>query len=63
MCTPKVPDIPPQPERQAARLPDGGSEANASTTEDARRRRILMAGLMTSPSGLGAPVVSRPTLG
>lgn len=51
----KAPDIPAVPERQAAKLPDGGSPVNNST-QMAARRRALMATVLTSPTGtMGAP--------
>jgi len=61
MCTPKTPDVPTVPERQAVKLPDQG----APISKDASfRRRAIMAGIMTSPQGvLGNPTVSKPTLG
>jgi len=44
------------------KLPDQG--ASASTFDDSKRRRMLMAGLVTSAQGaLGSPSVSKPTLG
>lgn len=61
MCMPKTPDIPDVIERQAAKLPDSGSTAR--TGDASSRRRALMAGLITTPSGLGSPTVSKPTLG
>ena len=61
MCM-STPDIPAVPERQAAKLPDNGAPAGA--TDLTRRRRAIMAGLMTTPQGvLGSPAVSKPTLG
>ena len=54
----KAPDVPSVPERQAAKLPDGGSTTN-SDTQMAARRRALMATVLTSNSGtMGAPSVS-----
>lgn len=57
MCisAPKAPDVPTIPERQAAKLPDNGSTAPRAD-ETARRRRALMATILTSPGGaLGTP--------
>gem|GEM_PF-2791504 len=43
-------------------MPDNG--APDSARDYARRRRAIMAGLATSPTGaLGSPGVGRPTLG
>jgi len=53
-----APDVPTVPERQAAKLPDGGSTTNDST-QMAARRRALMSTILTSNSGtMGAPSVS-----
>lgn len=53
-----TPDLPTLPERQAAKLPDGGSTANADVQQRARRR-ALMATVLTSPSGtMGAPATT-----
>lgn len=53
-----APEMPAVPERQAAKLPDGGSMVN-SNTQMAARRRALMATILTSPNGtMGAPSVS-----
>ncbi|AIT81228.1 hypothetical protein [Novosphingobium pentaromativorans] len=61
MCT-GTPDIPSVPERQAMKLPDNG--APEGSTDNSRRRRAIIAGLMTSPSGtVGSPSVGTPTLG
>lgn len=57
MCigVPKAPDVPTLPERQSAKLPDNGSTAPRAD-EAARRRRALMATVLTGPSGaLGTP--------
>ena len=57
MCvsTPRAPDVPKLPERQAAKLPDNGSTAPRAD-EIARRRRALMATVLTGPNGaLGVP--------
>jgi hypothetical protein len=57
MClsTPSTPDVPTIPERQPTKLPDGGSTANR-VDSNARRRRAMMATILTSPGGvLGAP--------
>ena len=62
MCT-SMPDIPTVPERQAAKLPDAGAPADAASGR-AKWRKAIMAGLVTSPNGvLGAPNVSKATLG
>ncbi len=61
MCM-STPDIPAVPERQAAKLPDNGAPAGA--TDTSRRRRAIMAGILTSANGaLGSPAVAKPTLG
>ncbi len=61
MCTPKAPDVPSVPERQAMKLPDEGLDLTKDTS---KRRRAIMAGIITSPQGaLGNPTVSSPTLG
>lgn len=50
ICTPSTPDVPTVPERQAVKLPDEG--ADVSSDRDARRRRrAMLSGLITSPSG------------
>ena len=60
ICT-STPDVPTVPERQPVKLPDEGSPA---TTDDFRkRRRAIIAGLMTSPEGIGSPGTAKPTLG
>ncbi|ALC13825.1 hypothetical protein [Sphingopyxis sp. 113P3] len=61
MCTPKAPDLPIQPERQAMKLPDEGLDLSKDSS---KRRRAIMAGLITSPQGaLGSPNTSQATLG
>lgn len=56
-----TPDIPAPAERQATKLPDGGTNANANKD---RSRKAWLAGLITSPMGvLGSPTTSKPTLG
>lgn len=58
MCMGGTPEVPTVPERQAAKLPDGGGTANDSAQRNARRR-ALMATILTSPSGtMGAPATS-----
>ena len=53
-----TPDVPKVPERQAAKLPDGGSTAQR-TDQQLARRRALMATIFTSPTGtLGMPSVT-----
>lgn len=57
MCvgTPKVPEVPSIPERQPQKLPDGGATADRADF-NAKRRRALMATILTSPTGvLGSP--------
>jgi hypothetical protein len=58
MCVGGTPDVPTVPERQASKLPDGGN--TASRTQDAlKRRRALMATVLTGPNGvLGNPSVT-----
>lgn len=54
MCIGGTPDIPAVQERQVSKIPDGGS--TASRTQDSlKRRRALMATVLTGPSGLGNP--------
>jgi len=62
LCT-STPDVATVPERQAVKLPDAGS--TGTTDADARRRRrAVIAGLMTSPQGaLGTANTSAATLG
>ncbi len=60
-----TPDVPSVPERQATKLPDQGSTAN-SDKDSRRRRRAMIAGLVTSPQGaLGtaSTTAASPTLG
>lgn len=52
MCTPKMPDQKTIPERQAMKLPDGGSTAEM-VDQDIRRRRAMMATAYTGQAGLG----------
>lgn len=57
------PDPPTVPERQAQKLPDNGSTAGR-TDDTLKRRRAMMATVLTSPTGLGAPPsVTSSTLG
>lgn len=54
MCI-NSPDVPTVPERQATKTPDNGARSQ-SPEELKRRRRAMMATLITSPQGaLGAP--------
>jgi hypothetical protein len=63
MSAPKVPDTPAVPERQAAKLPDGGSTADR-TDQSLARRRALMATVFTSPNGtMGVPTTTTGTAG
>lgn len=58
MCMGGTPEMPTVPERQAAKLPDGGSATNRDD-QMAARRRALMATVLTSNSGaMGSPSVS-----
>ena len=57
-----TPDVPTVPERQASKLPDQGAKTNDKANTNAMRRAML-AGMVTSPGGLGAPHVSKATLG
>lgn len=60
MCS--TPTIPTTPVRQPMQLPDQGASAVA-VNPDAWQRAVL-AGMVTGPQGvLGAPVVTKPTLG
>lgn len=56
MCMPKAPDVPVVQERQQAKLPDGGSAANAP--QNTNRRKALMATILTGGT-LGAPNVTK----
>ena len=49
------------PERQAMKTPDQGS--TAYTADADKQRRAIIAGLVTTPTGLGSPTVSKATLG
>jgi hypothetical protein len=61
MCPPKPPKMSTPPERQAMKLPDEGVDL---TKSNGKRRRAVMAGIITSPQGaLGSPTAARPTLG
>lgn len=57
-----TPDVPTVPERQASKLPDQGAKTNDKANTNAMRRAML-AGMATSPGGLGTPSVSKATLG
>lgn len=58
-----VPDTPAVPERQAAKLPDGGSTAGRVDNMLARKR-ALMATIFTSANGaMGAPMTTTGTAG
>ncbi len=53
-----APEMPSLPERQAAKLPDGGSTAN-NTDQQRARRRALMSTVLTSANGtIGAPATT-----
>ncbi|WP_158500127.1 hypothetical protein [Sphingopyxis macrogoltabida] len=53
--------MPTQPERQSMKLPDEGLDL---TKDSSKRRRAIMAGIITSPQGaLGSPNAASPTLG
>lgn len=54
MCIGSTPDVPTVPERQASKLPDGGS-TSSRTQDSLKRRRALMATVLTGPGGLGSP--------
>lgn len=61
MCMASTPDIPSTPERQAVKLPDAGQTV---TVDTGKRRRQLMAGIMTSANGvLTPPTTAKTTLG
>lgn len=53
MCTGGTPDVPSVPERQSVKQPV--SEVRSQTTDDERRRRGMLATILTSPSGALAP--------
>ncbi len=66
MCVgaPKAPKVSNPPERQAIKLPTDAQPDLEDDLSRNRRRRAVMAGLITSPQGvLGAPSVAKPTLG
>lgn len=61
MCVskPKAPKVPSIPERQPFKLPDGGATMERSDS-NAKRRRALMATILTSPQGvLGAATTTQ----
>lgn len=65
MCigAPSIPETPAVPERQAAKLPDGGSTADR-TDQQLARRRALMATVFTTPNGtMGVPTTTTGTAG
>lgn len=57
-----TPDVPTVPERQASKLPDQGAKAN-DKNNTAAWRKAMLAGMVTSPTGLGSPTVAKATLG
>jgi hypothetical protein len=62
MCTPKAPEPQSIPERQALKLPDGGSTA-ARGDDEIRRRRAMFATAYTGSIGLGAGPSTTAVLG
>jgi len=61
VCT-STPDMPTVPQRQAVKLPDSGSKVSLDT--DARRRKAMMAGIMTGAQGVLTPAsTAKTTLG
>jgi hypothetical protein len=62
MCTPKPPKAQVLPERQALKLPDGGSTA-PRVDDEVRRRRALMATAYTGAAGLGTGPSTTSVLG
>ena len=57
---PKAPVVPAIPERQAMKLPDDGFTAGRSD-DIAKRRRGMMATVMTGPAGLGTSAQTTAT--
>jgi hypothetical protein len=54
--------MPTVPQRQAVKLPDSGSKVSLDT--DARRRKAMMAGIMTGAQGVLTPAsTAKTTLG
>lgn len=54
--------MPTVPQRQAVKLPDSGAKNTVDT--DARRRKAMMAGIMTGANGvLTPPSTAKATLG
>jgi hypothetical protein len=64
MCisAPKMPTAQTIPERQALKLPDGGSTANR-TDDEIRRRRAMMATAYTGAAGIGNSASTTSVLG
>lgn len=57
------PDVPTVPERQAARMPDGGN-LDQRSSDQRRRRFAYAASVLTSPQGvLGQPSTTATTMG
>lgn len=56
----KAPDVPTIPERQAVQAPKS-AEAVSSVTDRAKRRRGMMASILTSAQGATGPI--KTTLG
>ena len=54
MCTGGTPDVPSVPERQSVKQPM--SDVRAQTGDDERRRRGMLATILTSSQGALAPV-------
>lgn len=51
----KAPEVPTIPERQATKLPDQGATAD-TVSDRARRRRGMMASILTSAQGAASPL-------
>lgn len=62
ISTPKMPATPAIPERQALKLPDGGS-TTGRVDDEIRRRRAMMATAYTGAIGLGSGPSTTSTLG
>lgn len=55
MCTGGTPDVPSVPERQSVKQPVTDAGVRGQTNEDERRRRGMLATILTSPQGALTP--------
>lgn len=56
MCVGGTPDVPSTPERQSVKQPVTDASVRGMTNEDERRRRGMLATILTSSQGALAPV-------